>query len=204
MLRVPNTNLAFIHIPKTAGLAVRAAFGMKRGSSGDHSVTSDEDKALVAGDYVRFCVVRNPLTRFVSAYLYNLDRAQLKPTGVRKLILEAALDRDINDFVAHFAQRNIPFTKYDHFKRQVYYCRLGQPQIILRQERLDTDIKIVAQLAPRQFKGLARKNTAADQDRGKGRDPNLVTELSPASLKLLTEFYSPDFTAFGYPRPALP
>ena len=202
MLRVPETNLVFIHIPKTAGLAVRAAFGMKLDGGSSHSVDSEEDKKLVAGDYIRFCVVRDPLERFVSAYLYNVDRAERNPTGIRKLILEQKLGKDINDFVAHFAENNIPFAKYDHFKPQEHFLRLGQPQIVLKQERLAKDIKIISRLAPYQFRGLGRTNSASDQDRERKRDPGLVTELNPASMERFMDFYGLDFSTLGYSSPS--
>ena len=70
MHRIPGTNLVFVHIPKTAGQAVRAAFGMKS-SSDAHSTSSEDDQMLMAPRFVRFCVVRHPIQRFVSAYLFH-------------------------------------------------------------------------------------------------------------------------------------
>lgn len=83
-------------------------------------------------------------------------------------------------------------------KRQFYYCRVGQPQIILRQERLEQDIQIVAQLAPKQFKGLGRTNSASDHDRASVRASDLVTNLTPKSRKHFNNYYGVDFIALGY------
>lgn len=48
---IPNTNLVFVHIPKTAGQAVMDFFGLSHKSS-DHSV---REKEYSGGEFVRFC-----------------------------------------------------------------------------------------------------------------------------------------------------
>lgn len=198
MLLIPKTNVAFIHIPKTAGQSVRDAFGIDLNGRSSHSLDTAEDKALIRGHYIRFCVVRNPLTRFVSAYTYNVHHTEAKPTGVRKVILENGLNKDINDFVAFFyGNKKHRFSDFDHFKRQVFYCRTAKPQIILRQENLAKDIQIIARLVPEHFVGLGQRNSAKDRQ----DDPDLVTELTPKSQEMLLDYYDPDFLAFGYPRP---
>lgn len=198
MLLIEKTNVAFIHIPKTAGQSVRDAFGIKVSGRSPHSLDTAEDKALINGHYIRFCVVRDPISRFISAYTYNVHHITAKLTGVRKVMLENDLHRDINDFVSFFyGNKAYRFSEYDHFKRQVFYCRTAKPQIVLRQENLAKDIQIIARLVPQHFVGLGKRNSAKDRE----DDPNLVTKLTTRSQEMLLDYYDPDFLAFGYPRP---
>ena len=72
MRQIHDTNLVFIHIPKTAGMAVVSAFGLEHRST-DHMMSREEDRAFLGSEYVRFLVFRDPLARFVSAYKYFLS-----------------------------------------------------------------------------------------------------------------------------------
>lgn len=195
MLRIPNTNVVFIHIPKTAGQAVRDAFGIKLSGRSSHSMQTEEDKKWMTGNFIRFCVVRHPMTRFISAYTYNVHHAESKPTGIRKVIIENELNRDINRFVEYFYGDERPqIAEFDHFKRQTYFCRVGKPQIILRQENLSRDIQIIARLIPDHFLGLMKRNVASDRN----DDQTVITELSDASVELVRRYYRQDFVSLGY------
>lgn len=66
-----DSNLVFIHIPKTGGQSVVSSFGMEHLSS-DHTINSETDTPLLTAAYIRFCVVRDPLKRFMSAYRYSV------------------------------------------------------------------------------------------------------------------------------------
>ena len=67
MRQIHDTNLVFLHIPKTAGMAVVSAFGLEH-SPTDHMMSRPQDKAFLGSQYVRFLVFRDPFARFVSAY----------------------------------------------------------------------------------------------------------------------------------------
>ena len=194
MLIIPDTNIVFIHIPKTAGQSVRDAFGMKLDGRGAHSIASERDIEYIAGDYIRFCVVRDPVARFQSAYAYNVALYDRNPTGIREYMRANGLNEDINAFVRHFMDKGSELvTSSDHFRQQMYYLRRTHPHIILRQERLDDHIEIIRALAPKQWKGLKTRNAASER----GAEP-FNKELEPECESFVRKTYAPDFKFLGY------
>jgi len=194
MYRIPGTNLVFIHIPKTAGQAVRAAFGMKSSSSA-HSTTSEEDLILMAPRFVRFCVVRHPIQRFVSAYLYNLWFADKKPTGVRAEIQRIGATTDINLFIEAAIRDDIQLEKFVHFRPQTELIRETRPQIVLRHENLAKDIKIIGQLAGKPEVELPARNVSTERS---AEQASVNTDISDGNMAFLKQFYRSDLRLFGY------
>ena len=62
-------NLIFIHIPKNAGTSITRAFRMENSGHWDVEATS-RHYSEEWNDYHKFCIVRNPLDRFISCYKY--------------------------------------------------------------------------------------------------------------------------------------
>lgn len=192
---VPNSNLVFLHIPKTAGLSIRSAFAIKTHGY-EHSIKSDLDKTYMGGEYVRFTVIRDPIKRFVSAFKYNGGISKKLPTGIRKILANSEeLRSDINSFTDYLRKNYSDIgTSSDHFRRQIYFIRLAKPHIILRQENLENDIEIVRNLAPGSFKGLPQKNISDIRF-----DTSSVnTVLSVESEQFVRDYYKPDLFFLGY------
>ncbi len=193
MHRVPDTNIVFLHIPKTAGQSVRRALGI-RSSTGAHDFRTKIDQKFINGDFIRFCVVRNPMDRFISAYLYNRAAVDLKPTGVRAVMRDRGALNDINDFVDLARTDAISLSRFDHFKRQMQYIRVVRPQIVLRQENLQNDIQIIARLAGRGHVDLPKRNSAADRT---GEDA-VNRQMRPENEAFIKRYYAADFRFLGY------
>ncbi len=194
---VPGTNLVFIHIPKTAGQSLKAAFRIKSQSTGSHNVNSDTDRKFLGPNYVRFCVTRHPFDRFVSTFKYNVAEGMRRPQkkGSLAALMQAnGLDSDVNSFANWLYETRYDLNKFAHLRPQSFYLEMGLPQIVLRHEMISTDCEIVRRLAPESWHGLPTKNVSAKKQ-GIG---DLVTELSQKSELQLASLYADDFQRLGY------
>jgi hypothetical protein len=186
MRQIHDTRLVFIHIPKTAGMAVVNAFGLEHQTS-DHSLTSPTDLPLLDSRFVRFTVFRNPVSRFVSAYKYSLSMLHnYRGNSVREDILNHGLDKDVNLFLSFYQDKKQRLASNIHFTPQWYYYTKCKPSIVLRQEQLATDIDIVARLAPQHFVGLTEKNKSPSP-------ADVNTTLSEKSVETVNQIYRNDF-----------
>jgi len=194
---VPDSNLVFVHIAKTGGMSVTHHLGLDH-SQKDHLILKSE-AALLGPDHIRFCVVREPIARFVSAYKYSLHMLAdgRFRNDVRDLIKARDLGRDINAFVRACREGDFPLHKDLHFRPQSWWLKRARPQIMLRLETIETDIAIIDRLLGRPAQPFPRVNEMkgtvfADVD----------TELDVASLAFCRQLYREDFFALGYRRHA--
>ncbi|WP_456391329.1 sulfotransferase family 2 domain-containing protein [Profundibacter sp.] len=193
MHRIPNTRIVFLHIPKTAGQAIKAAFSI-RSSTNAHAYDTDRDKIFMSPKHIRFCVVRNPYDRFISAYRYNCFFAGEKSAGLPAMLNENKLTSDINDFINYTRKNKINLADYDHFKRQIRYVAAARPQIILRQENLDNDIQIIARLVGLENIVLPKKNRSSDRS----QLDKINIELTDDNWDYINERYAEDYRLLGY------
>ena len=186
MRQIHDTNLVFVHIPKTAGMAVVNAFGMDHQTS-DHSIGTESDQPLMSDEFIRFTVLRNPISRFVSAYKYSLSMLHMfRGNTVREDIVHHGLGNDINEFLGFYSNNLERLVSNIHFVPQWYYYTKTKPNIMLRQETLTTDMNIVARLVPQHFVGLTEKNKSPSSS-------HVNTELSDQSLATVRQVYRNDF-----------
>lgn len=178
----------FVHIPKTAGVAICQALGLP--------VNGHYQFQPQAGVY-QFAFVRNPWDRVASAYYY------LKAGGRNKADAAdgaAYLDgfNNFGEFAAALADNPQPFFQQQHFRPQLYWLR-GQPDkldYLGRYERLAADwaaIQRALGLAPRR---LPRVNQTPD------KPPYLVVYAHhKAAADAIGAAYRDDCDALGYSRP---
>ena len=194
MKRFPERNVVFVHIPKTAGQAVVAAFGLTHEPS-DHDIAGPDQEALLAPDLIRFCVVRNPFKRFVSAYRYSVFMCSKRPElPERQFILKHGLDKNVNTFIEKLVELDFDILKRPHFRRQKFFVTKTRPKIILRFENLEADLQIIRRLVPDLWVGLAPVNVSDDRVSLR----KIRTDLSAASKDYLKKLYEEDFTLFAY------
>ena len=195
MRRIHQSNVVFIHIPKTAGQAVTNAFGEVHRSS-DHGLQSDEDKVYMGNDFIRFCVIRHPINRFISAYKYqcHMQFNQPEKVKIRALITKNSLDKDINEFVKYIEQAEIKLSSILWFRPQMEFINFSRPQIILRHENLENDLQIVRRIIPEHYVGLSPVNVS----KGRNRSDSANCLINQKSLEFLQKEYENDFLLLGY------
>lgn len=194
MHRIPGTDIVFVHIPKTAGIAIRRAFGMRTVAEA-HSTNTARDQRLMAPRFIRFCVIRHPIERFVSAFLYNRWYSDQNPTGVRGVIQKVGATEDINRFIDAARQGEVKLGRFSHFRAQTRFIMQTRPQIILRHENLSQDIRIIGQLVGKPDITLPPQNRATDRAADL-RDVN--TAISERNLDYLRKHYQADLELLGY------
>lgn len=127
--QIVNREVIFIHVPKAAGSSLKTElYGRPLG--GHRSIA--EFMAYDAGKtarYFKFCFVRNPWDRMLSAYTYLKTRTATSHRD--RQFASAFLDQtdDINDFVATLEDRKYrkAVMSYDHFRPQSHWiCLPGQ------------------------------------------------------------------------------
>ncbi len=193
MLRIPETKIVFVHIPKTGGQTLKATFKMETDTP-VHTIASPTDKKYIKGDYWRFCVTRNPIDRFISVYKYNL-RPSRSTGAVGALGQEISANgaaSDINEFCRLVANNREEFMRYSHLRSQSYYIKRTRPQIKLRVEHLDRDIRIIFRLSGKKPKKLGRLNAST------GHNDGMNLDLNDHSVDILRDLYADDFNLLGY------
>ena len=195
MRRFHQSNIVFIHIPKTAGMAVTNCFGLEHLST-DHLVNSDKDKTYLNDDFIRFCVVRNPFTRFISGYKYQCYRQHKNTDKIRtrKIIRDNKLDSDINEFIDFLIDSEFDIRRELWFRPQIRFIRATKPHILLRQENLESEIQIIRRLIPEYYVGLSRVNSSSDRP----EQSSITSRLSPKSIEFIKSTYINDFRFLGY------
>jgi len=195
MKQIPDTNLVFVHITKTGGMSITRYLGLLHKST-DHFVAKDEQHLLGPG-YVRFCAVRDPIPRFVSAYKYSVHMAKggrfMRP--VRDFILEHGLGDDINHFVRECQKADFPLTDELHFRPQIWWLKRAKPQIVMRLESIETDIHIVDRLMGREPQDFPHVNEMA----GATLD-DVKVEPDEKTLAFCRNLYREDINLLGYRR----
>lgn len=187
-----RTNTVFIHIPKNAGQSIgHALYGMTihHQSAGAlrRSRKSEFDNAF------SFAVVRDPISRFKSAYSYLSEGGRI---DYDKAIADKYLnDRSLDEFLT-FLERN-PFDdnpELFHFHTQTsYVCEPFNPLLIIvdriyKMEDLATllrDFKAVSPLAPL-LDEIPKVNSSKSKK----------LELSDKQILRIRKLYSIDYENF--------
>jgi len=178
----------FVHIPKTAGQAVSAALG-HRHESHHHRLDGIDDYK----DYFRFCFVRHPAERFISAYRYSVHMAKrgvVERHPVRRLILENDLTRSVGGFIDYVMEEEVDFLRSLHFRPQSYWIQRGRPQFVGRYETFDADLRRVGRIIGAEVPDeLPRVNS---------QNIKIDAGLKRRHRIWIREVYEVDFETLGY------
>lgn len=172
----------FIHVPKCAGTSIEKTLG---GSQyGGHSTAkSIRDKFKDKWDtYYKFGIVRDPLTRFASAYHYLKERRENDALQNKNIILS----KDINDYIHnYFLKDNVV-----HLWKQVdFLCENDKLLVdIYPYEELESSWRTVLMKLNQHYKPLPTMN----------KSNNYTITYDNTSLKILEEYYKKDFQLLGY------
>lgn len=124
-----NRKIIFIHIPKTAGTSIEAAFGIDMELAGAEKHAGPSHMIEIYGrdtwdEYRKFTVVRNPYDRALSSFAYHAGRKHIPVTS--------------SSFVRWLEEQR----DRKKLRSQVDYLEGWAPEItILRFETLEEDIE---------------------------------------------------------------
>ena len=141
------------------------------------------DKAAVG-----FCVVRNPIARIESDYVWAMTNSPMRNRPL-------SFDDWVTDVFTRY-ERN-PYVLANHIRPQHEFVGPAITAIFKYEDGLDAAITQVLQLAGVSTEDpvkLERVNTRAQTKAA----TNLRTEMSAATRDKITRFYERDFAAFGY------
>lgn len=182
----------FVHIPKTAGIAVATALFGHRG--GGHAgvwryqlIFSPEEFAR----YFKFTFVRNPWDRFASAYAY-LRRGGTTERDRRWAARTVARYPDFDTFVKGWVNRRNVYTALHFVPQHEFLCVGGSPPLVDFIGRFET---LAADVAAAQ----ARLGSAGQLERlnaGPGQDYRAL--YTDETRQIVADVYREDIELFGY------
>ncbi len=194
--RIGAKNVLFIHIPKTAGMAIGDHLGkagpavfeerMKcRGGVFDprHQPAAVLEKVFFPEmiDYA-FIVVRHPVARLISEYRYQRRRGPIQLSRFRMFGFDTWLRYTLHRL------RSDPDWRAGHFRPQVDFGCFGC-EVFKYEDGIDKVMQRIAQVT-----GV----DLPDAIPPKNVSPQRPVKISRQSLDLIAKAYAADFEAFGY------
>lgn len=178
----------FIHIPKSAGKSL--ALAVYGNDKPGHYFAEDYKwcDEVAFEKFFKFCFVRHPISRFISAYEFlNSGGTAQGDYEFKNRVLDKY--SDINDFVENWVcSKNI--LKKEHFIPQCFYTHVNGESVmdfVGRYESIDEDYKYIMG----QVKGLPELPFV---NKGE-RVGSILNDRSEAKLR---QVYAEDFRIFGY------
>ena len=245
MVILEDEKIVFVHIPKCGGTSASVAFdevarwndifvgGTEVGEFLNkgwavrfrlrkHSAPDELRQALGIGaytSYTKFVLVRNPITRFLSAYNFMLRHMKARSEWMMPSVKAYGLHKlkDINDFISsdfltHIedSHRKWIVGPYDNYEQaqMMLGVKLFVPQFVF----LDPEEMVAGRF--RYFKledanhfdsfmKLIGFNRGVKLGNHNSNDSKTIdaTSLSDRGLKRVVDLYASDFSVFDYPLP---
>ena len=172
----------FIHVPKCAGTSIEKTLGGREFGGHSYATSIREKYSREWERYYKFSIVREPLSRFSSAYRYLKERRYHKALSNDKIILS----RDINDYIQNYFLKDSVL----HLQQQVNFICDGDKILVDTYpfEDLENSWKTILMKLNQHYKPLPTMNKSKDYTITYDRD----------SLNILEEVYKKDFELLGY------
>ncbi len=190
---------AFVHVPKTAGFSMTCE--LLDGNITEHATATELRANIGEIEWAKlftFAFVRDPATRFVSAFWY------LKAGGMNKRDsnwARVALSRadSAEDFVGVLTEDNTGLAEWVHFRPQSHFlCDAGTGTLLVefigRFENLQDDYFYILRKIGLAARYLPRRNESDHHD-------ELVGTWGATARRQLVELYHRDYELLGYPVP---
>ena len=186
----------FIHVPKVAGTSLgEALFESGRTGHFEWNLYRAENP-LAFEEYFKFCFVREPVARFLSAYNYLLDGG--KSSADRNAGTDLRSYGGVNAFIQDGLKQH-DWLRWVHFRPQSdFICdRRGRIMVdfVGRHESFDADCEQVAQRVGMEIRPKQKNQTTVVKATSES--------LTHTSLTILAKVYRDDFLTFGYPVPTV-
>lgn len=193
-------NLLFIHIPKNAGTTIENIFSMYSNPS---SLWSGSELVLDEGNFapqhlnysllnkyftdvdfskmIKFTFVRNPYSRAISLFNWNLKRSYYKPKFDNKFT-----NREFSNFLKEFVSKQ----DSSHKLPQSFYFDC-EYDFVGRVENFKEDFTnfLAKYNIPIKYKGQHDNKTNSNQ---------ILDKLSLENIDLINKLYEEDFKRFNY------
>lgn len=203
----------FFHIPKTAGTSIEAALATVAGSKRiDVSLTDKKKKKYLTASYAedkligsslsklfrldrhftyknlfKFCVVRDPLERALSAYKYCLKTANtnyIQPYGKK-----TPSDITFSEFIRLPPEFNYEIHNHFHISQSEYINgRFTQIDKFMKMENIENEFNILTSTLKISNLSLPKKNISE----------NTPTNISHEDKELIKKIFYNDYKIFGY------
>lgn len=197
----------FIHIPKTGGTSIANAFGLDSTRKGH--VTIQEAQSMletnVYKNYYKFCIVRNPIDRFISLYNY----ARMEESFYHSVINpEKALDgkhQDYDILVSATLDEAVQYLIQGKLVHSKNSWNLWQPQwkwILDSEEHIGVDFIGRYENIQNEFKKITNhlgynEIKLPHFNRSKTQNKKNIS-ISDTAINRLKEYYNRDFELFNY------
>ena len=183
-------SLFFVHIPKNAGTSIEELFKKYNYKLGRYHLTESINnvakwhyppkymKEYNYSNYITFCVVREPISRFVSAVNYRISYFNENIPDINvftKYVLSPNVDK-LHNFDCHF----LPQSEY------LYDSYGNKIKNILRFSHLEEDLK---RFIKKYKLSVVYSNTQENVNNNKFK----VSDLNEESLNLIKQYYFKDF-----------
>lgn len=167
----------FIHVPKSAGTSIEKTLGGTHYGGHSFGQTIKRDYPQKWKEYYKFGIVRDPLTRFGSAYYYIKQKGFNKVFNNKNIIIS----KDINDYIHnYFLNDNI----LHMWKQTDFVCDKEGPIVdIYKYEELEQGWKEIQTKLGIEYKPLPIMN--------KSKDYKLTYDIK--SQQMLRDYYKWDF-----------
>ena len=194
--RIGSKTVLFIHVPKTAGMALGAHLGLagraafedrivfRGGTFGPrHQPANVLEKVFLPEmiDYA-FMVVRHPVARLVSEYRYQRRHGLIQLSRLRVFGFDAWLR------YALFRLRTHPDWRVGHFRPQVAY-ECFNCEVFRYEDGLELVSKRISSIT-----GILLPESPRQTNVSKPRP----VRISERSMMLIARHYASDFERFGY------
>ena len=194
--RIGGKNVLFIHVPKTAGMAIGAHLGncgpavfedriVLRGATfGPRHQPAAVLKTVYFPEMIdhAFMVVRHPVTRLVSEYRYQRRSGNIQLSRLRMFGFDIWLRH------ALFRLKSDPNYRGGHFRPQVDY-ECFDCKVFHHEDGLDKVSRWISALTG---------TTIPDSPPKTNVSRHRPVSISQTSFKLIADYYAADFERFGY------
>lgn len=187
----------FIHVPKTAGKSIRyLLFGRSDGAIHSSAYSLRRFYKNEWDLFFKFCFVRNPYGRLISAYNYLSKGGNQSPKDIyiRDMILPKT---NFEDFVLSWLNKDKIYS-FSHLVPQhefIYFNKHCLVDFIGRYERIDDDFLFVANKLNIE-KTLPHLNKSSDTSKYNNKDLNKF--YTNKMKKKVEQLYYFDFLYFDY------
>ena len=184
--------LIFIHVPKTAGMAISSAVGLlsPKHDTQQEIIKQAQSYDLDISKYFQFAFIRNPWDRFLSLYFYLKFGSDRWPSDRSNNLIRSL---NFNSFCSNFEIGNLvtsPFVSERHYKAQLEFIDLSKIDFIGRFEKIQKDFNFVCDSVEINRHQLPYNN--------KTKHKHYTEYYDDETRQIVAEKYAKDIEHFGY------